>query len=86
MSSRSSSYIREQRSFSIAVVAAVAVFAVVWTICLLALGFWYGLVAGWIPALALALGMFYLAQIPWGLAGLGALSAISFLILYAAAD
>lgn len=85
MAERSSSYVREQRILSIAVVASVAVFALVWTVCLLVLGFWYGLAAGWIPALALAMGMFYLAQIPWGLAGLGALSAISLLILYAAA-
>lgn len=86
MSDRSSSYMREQRSYSIAVVASFAVFALVWTVCLVALGFWYGLVAGWIPAIALAMGMFYLAQIPWGLAGLGAFGALALLILYAAAD
>jgi hypothetical protein len=77
---RESSYAREQRSLAIAVVAAGGVLALVWAVTILALGFWVGLVAGWIPAIACALVTFYLAQSSW-VAGIGLAAVVSVLAL-----
>jgi hypothetical protein len=74
------SYAREQRSLAIAVVAAGGVLVLVWGVTLLTLGFWIGLVAGWIPAVACALAVFYLAQSSW-VAGIGLAALVSVLAL-----